>query len=70
MHVTISDRNENFTNSHTVIVNCHIHRVSKNVPPLSCYNFDTHELILIFFGSNVTDEVGNQKTLYYAISRK
>ena len=26
-----------------------IHRVSKNVPPLACYNFDTHEWILIFF---------------------
>jgi len=43
-----------------------VHRVSKNVPPLTCYNFDTHEWILIFFGRNVTDKVGNQKTLYYA----
>ena len=40
----------------------------KNVPPLACYNFDAHEWILIFFGRNVTDKVGNQKTLYYAIS--
>jgi len=40
-----------------------LHRVSKNVPPLACYNFDTHECILIF-----TDKVGNQKTLYYATS--
>jgi len=40
----------------------------KNVPPLACYNFDTHEWILIFFGRNVTDKVGNQKTLYYATS--
>jgi len=38
-----------------------LHRVSKNVPPLACYNFDTHEWILIFFGRNVTDKVGNQK---------
>ena len=30
------------------------------------YNFDTHEWISIFFGRNVTDKVGNQKTLYYA----
>jgi len=41
------------------------HRVSKNVPPaMACYrpNFDTHEQILIFFfGRNVTDKVGNQK---------
>jgi len=43
-----------------------IHRVSKNVPPLACYNFDTHEWILIFFDRNVTDKAGNQKTLYYA----
>jgi len=42
-----------------------IHRVSKNVPPLACYNIDTHEWILIFFRRNVTDKVGNQKTLYY-----
>ena len=41
---------------------------SQNVPPLACYNFDTHEWILIFFGRNVTDKVGNQKTRYYATS--
>jgi len=40
-----------------------LHSVSKNVPPLACYNFDTHEWILIFFGRNFTDKVGNQKTL-------
>jgi len=40
--------------------------VSKNVPLLACYNFDAHEWTLIFFGRNVTDKVGNQKTLYYA----
>jgi len=40
----------------------------KNVPPLACYNFDTHKWILTFFGRNVTDKVGNQKTLDYAIS--
>ena len=33
----------------------------KNVPPLACYNFDAHECILIFFGRNVTDKVGNQR---------
>jgi len=43
-------------------------RVSKNVPSLSCYNFDVHEWILTFFGRNVTDRVGNQRTLYYATS--
>ena len=40
----------------------------KNVPPLACYNFDAHEWIMMFFGRNVTDKVGNQKTLYYATS--
>ena len=25
-----------------------LHRVSKNVPPLACYNFDVHKWILIF----------------------
>jgi len=35
---------------------------------MACYNFATHEWILIFFGRNVTDKVGNQKTLYYATS--
>jgi len=33
----------------------------KNVPPLVCYNFDTRERILIFFGRNVTDVVSSQK---------
>ena len=47
----------------------HIYTVcQKNVQPLACYNFDAHEWILIFFGRNVTDKVGNQKTLYYATS--
>ena len=40
----------------------------KNVSPLACYNFETWERILIFFGSNVTDKVSNQKTYYYATS--
>jgi len=40
-----------------------VHLVSKNIPPVACYNFDTHEQILIFFGRNVTDKVGNQKML-------
>jgi len=40
----------------------------KNVPLLSCYNFDTRERILIFFGRNVTGKVRNQKTLYFATS--
>ena len=30
---------------------------------MACYNFDTHEHIVIFFGTSVTDKVGNQKML-------
>jgi len=45
-----------------------VHCVSKNVPPLACYNFHTCERILIFFDRNVTDKVTNQKMLYYATS--
>ena len=40
----------------------YIHRVSRNVPRLACYNFDAHEWILTFFGRNVTNKVDNQKT--------
>ena len=40
----------------------------KKTSPLACYNFEAHEWILIFFGRNVIDKVGNQKTLYYATS--
>jgi len=54
---------EDFTQSLSLI----IYTVSqKNVPPLACYNFDTRERILIFFGRNVTDKVSNKKTLYCA----
>ena len=57
-------------------VSCHCRRTQpilytvfqKNAPPLACYIFDAHEWILIFFGRNVTNKVGNQKTLYYATS--
>ena len=35
----------------------------KNVPHMVCYNFDTHEQILIFLGRNVKDKVGNQQVL-------
>jgi len=40
-----------------------VHCVSKNVPPLLCYNFDIREHILTFFGRNVTHRVSNQNTL-------
>ena len=45
-----------------------IHRVSKNVLHLACYNFDAREWILIIFGRKVTHKVRNQKTLYYVTS--
>jgi len=40
----------------------------KNVPPLACYNFETREWMLIFFGRNITDKVSSEKTLYCATS--
>jgi len=45
-----------------------LHRDSKNIPPLACYNFDTREQILTVVGRNVIDKVSHQKTLYYATS--
>jgi len=35
----------------------YIHCVSKNVSPLTCYNFDKVERILMFFGRNVIGKV-------------
>jgi len=40
-----------------VVVDC----VSKNVPPLLCYNSDIRKHILVYFGRNVTYKVSNQK---------
>ena len=39
--------------------------VSKNVPPLTCYNLDIHGPIMIVFGRNVTEKVRNQTTLCF-----
>jgi len=50
------------------IVMAHYTASQKHVPPSPCYNFDTHEWILMSFDRNVTDKVGNQKTLYCATS--
>jgi len=55
----------------SVLLSCavvKVHRVSKNVPSLGCYSFETWERILIFFGINVTDKVSDQKTYCYATS--
>jgi len=46
----------------------YIHRVSKNVPPLTCYNCDVHGSIMIIFGISVTEKVGNQNVLYFPTS--
>jgi len=42
-----------------------LHCVSKMSHLWACYNVDTRERILIFFGRNVIDQVSNQKTFYY-----
>jgi len=47
----------------------YIHRVSKNVPSLICYNFSIHGLITIVFGRSVTQKVDNQNVLYFPTSR-
>jgi len=41
----------------------------KDVTNLSRYSSDVHESILIVFGTNVTEKVGNQKVLYIPTSR-
>jgi len=54
------DKNEQELDRGDHVTGCDIlHRVSKNVAPLACCIFDTHERILIFFGRNVTDKVAN-----------
>jgi len=40
-----------------LLVLFNIHRVSKNVPPLDCYNFWYMWTDFDIFGRNVTDEV-------------
>jgi len=47
---------------------CNYTMSQQSVSPLASYNFDAHEWILIFSGRNVTDKVGNQKTLFYTTS--
>jgi len=45
-----------------------VHSVSKNVPPLTCYNLDIHGSITIIFGTHVIEEIGNQNILYFPTS--
>jgi len=37
-----------------------LHGVSKNGPPLTCYNVHIHDLITIIFGRSVTNQLRNQ----------
>ena len=48
-----------------ICVRKYVHRVSKNVPPLICYNLDIHSSIMIIFGASVTQKVGNQNMFYF-----
>jgi len=45
-----------------------LHCVSKNVPPLTCYNGYIHGFIATIFGENVAEKVGNQNALYFPTS--
>jgi len=50
-------------------VHCtYTHRVSKNVPPSTCYNLDTHDPITIIFGRSVAEKVRNQTMLCFPTS--
>jgi len=42
--------------------------VSKNVPPLACYNLYVHGSIATIFGTNVAEKVGKQNVLYFSTS--
>ena len=57
---------EGQTDTRTRVTN--IHRVSKNVPPLTCYNLDIHCSITIICGTSVTDKVRNQNVLCFPTS--
>ena len=37
----------------------------KTIPPLTCYNLDIRGSITIIFGTCITQNVGNQKVLYF-----
>jgi len=45
-----------------------VHCVSKNVPPLTCYNLDIHDPIAIVFGWSVTEKKRNQTMLCFPTS--
>jgi len=41
------------------------HRVLKNVPPSTCYNFDIHNPITIMFGRSVTEKARKHTMLCF-----
>ena len=45
-----------------------LHRVSKNVPPSTCYNLDIHDPITIIFGRSITEKVRNRTMLCFPTS--
>jgi len=47
---------------------CCIPCLKKNVQPVACYKFGTHERILTCFRRNAANKVRNQKVLYYTTS--
>jgi len=46
----------------------HLHRVSKNVPPSTCYNLYIHDPITTIFGRCVTEKVRKQTVLCFPTS--
>jgi len=40
-----------------------VHCVSKNVPPLTCYDLDMQDPIAIIFGGSVTEKVKKNQTM-------
>jgi len=45
-----------------------LHCVSKNIPPLTCYNLDIDYPITIIFGRSVTEKARNQTMLCFLTS--
>jgi len=45
-----------------------LYTVSKNVPPLTCYNLYIHGSTATIFGINVAEKVGNQNVPYFPTS--
>jgi len=46
----------------------HVHCVSKNAPPLSCYNLDIHDPTVVIFGRSVIDKARKQTMFSFPTS--